>query len=185
VQALPDAPVADPITALESQLSKARAKLADTVEQYLHSMKRKGALAEIAQTKLEGEYEGQRDVVSKLERQLAALNAAPAIDEVQKLITTLTGAALAGDVVARGKIADALPEVVQRVTCRRDGSIRLAWKGMTTITWTTTLDRRHLRPTVARLTYQRASPNGRTWGETRWNHLVGTHTHERYENGTN
>jgi hypothetical protein len=52
----------------------------------------------------------------------------------------VTGAALAGDVVARGKIADALPEVVGSLVCRKDGAIRLRWKGMTNITWTTTLD---------------------------------------------
>jgi hypothetical protein len=139
VETVPDEPLADPHGTLEKQLHKAREKASGIRTTYEPAMRRSGDLAEQTQTKLEGEYDRQRDEVTKLERQMAALKPAPAIEEVQHVIDSVLGDALAGDVPARTKLAQALPSVVNRLTCRKDGSLRLTWQGASKITWTTAL----------------------------------------------
>jgi hypothetical protein len=142
VEAVDDDRVADPLISLEKQLTKARDHFADIKQQYERSRRRSGELAEAMQTKLETEYGQHRDDIMKLERQLTTLKAIPPLAEVQKLITSLTGAALAGDVTSRARIAQALPQAVKRLTCRKDGSIRveLISHAVRRMTWTTTLD---------------------------------------------
>ena len=103
-------------------------------------MARSGALAEQTKADLERDYDRQNEAVAKLDRQLAALETAPAIQETRQVIGGALGAVLAGDVGQRGKIADTLPAVVELLKCRKDGSIRLQWKGARTITWTTELN---------------------------------------------
>jgi hypothetical protein len=82
VKAVPDEPVADPVAALERQITKVRSKLADIKAAHVRSLRGSGDLAEESPTKLEGENSGQRDEVTKLERQLATLKSAPPIAEV-------------------------------------------------------------------------------------------------------
>jgi phage-related minor tail protein len=134
-----DEPRTDPIVALEKQIAKLKAEATDIEQAYQRSMRRGGELAERTQAKLESEYTAKRDAVAKLERQLAALETAKPASEVQQEIGGLLGAALNGDVTARAKIANALPALIKRITCRKDGTLRVEAKsikmGWTIVKW--------------------------------------------------
>jgi hypothetical protein len=109
-------------------------KFADT-----RSMTRTGDLAERTQAKLEGDYQRKIEDVKKLERELTALRSAPSLDEAQAVIGGVLDKALAGDVKARARVAQALPAVISRLVCRKDGVIRVEAKNrMIKVSWTIT-----------------------------------------------
>jgi hypothetical protein len=121
-----DAPIGgDPVAVLEQQISLARRTASEIERAYHRSMSRSGELAERTQAKLEIDYSRQTDEVTKLQRQLASLKSAKPVGEVQAMISGLLGAALSGDVPARTKIAAALPDLLTRLVCHKDGTLTI------------------------------------------------------------
>jgi hypothetical protein len=147
VETVADELVADPIAALEQRIKKASVKATDITAAHVRSLRRTGEHAKESQATLEADYTSQREEVRKLDRQLATLKATPPAAEIQRLIGGVLGAAPAGDVNARTKIAATLPAVVESL--RRKGSIKLSMKHLAArgtmpayrLTWTTELHR--------------------------------------------
>jgi hypothetical protein len=135
-----DQPSVDPAAVLEGQIISARTKAAEIEKAYQQSMTRSGELAERTQAKLEADYQRKSEEVIILERRLAALRSTKPVAEVQSMIGGVLGAALAGDVWARTKIATAMPEVLRKLVCRKDGTLRVEFRSSAVkVTWTTTL----------------------------------------------
>ena len=111
----------DPTVALERQIIQAKVDAAKIAQAYKRAMLRSGELAERTAAKLEVDHQAKTEVVANLQRQLNALQTAIPAKEQQQAIQSVLSRALAGEVAARAKIADALPGLLKRLTCLSDG----------------------------------------------------------------
>ncbi len=141
-------PKNDPIEALTKQITKLQADADKLAHAYERAMLRSGELAERTAAKLEREHADTLTTKGKLEREVATLHIAKPASTQQAKVHRVLDKALAGDVAARGKIAEALPSLIKRVifhpkSLRVEGVWRTA-RG-TPWGWSVKLDERNAR----------------------------------------
>jgi hypothetical protein len=88
-------------------------------------MLRSGEFAERVAAKLEADHHKAMEEIIRLQRELATVTAQQPTDQLQQTVRTVLSRALAGDVAARGMIADALPGLVGSIRCLKDGRVRV------------------------------------------------------------
>jgi len=134
-EVVPDAPVEDGAEKIRRRIAAAQTEAAKIETAYERAMLRTGALAEQTAAKLERDHAAKlRDIV-KLEAELATIENVRPSGELQGQVQSALDRALAGDVVARGVIADALPGLIGKLRCLCDGRVQIESKGIK-LRWT-------------------------------------------------
>jgi hypothetical protein len=133
-EVLDDTPQVDQTASLTAQITQAKKEAGLIEAAYLQAMSRTGPLAIKTQGKLEADHTAAVDRIAKLERDFGVLMTTKPASEQQRAIRTVLTAALDGDVVARARIAEALPGLVRTVVCLADGQVRV--EGIRLLAWT-------------------------------------------------
>jgi hypothetical protein len=119
-------PIADPTHAIRQSIARAQTEAVTLEKAYERSLLREGDLAERTQVKLEADHAAKLTEIAQLQRDLASHTSVRPVDEqiatVTRLADVMDGLTGAARIEARGRIAAALPSILDSLRFRPDGS---------------------------------------------------------------